>query len=177
MHIRTLAVIVGIAAGCLGPSATPTFAQPLRLASLEAVAGHAGFVDDAWDHRVMAGGTARFALTPRLTVGPEVVYLRGAHGAHDLTVTGTGTFDLLPPTSGRRVVPFVVFGAGLIRQTSLVGGGPGIVGLFPYSTSEGTLSGGIGARFALGRTLFVAPDVRLGWEPETRVSVALGWRR
>lgn len=175
MRIRSLALIFGMAAS-LGLGASPAFPQALRVASLEVVTGHAGFVDDAWDHRLMAGGVARFALTPRLTVGPEVVYLDGANGRHDLTVTGTGTFDLASPASSRRVVPFIVFGAGLIRQTSLVGGGPGTAALFPYSSFEGTVSGGIGARVALSRTLFIAPDVRLGWEPETRLSVTLGWR-
>ncbi len=155
---------------------SPATAQPLRLSSVEVVTGHAGFVDEAWDHRVMAGGAARFALGPRFTVGPEVVYLDGRSGAHEITVTGSGTIDLVNPAVPRHVVPFVVFGAGLIRQTSLVGGGPGTTGLFPYSTSEGTVSGGIGARIRLGRRLFVAPDIRLGWEPETRFTIALGWR-
>ena len=44
-------------------------------------------VDDAWDNRAMAGGVVRFALTPRFTIGPEVVYLRGRRGSHEVTVT------------------------------------------------------------------------------------------
>jgi len=28
----------------------------------------------------------------------------------------------------------------------------------------------------VGRGLFIAPDVRLGWEPETRLTVTVGWR-
>jgi hypothetical protein len=35
--------------------------------------GYAGYVDDAWDNRTMAGGVVRFTLTPRFTSGPEVV--------------------------------------------------------------------------------------------------------
>jgi hypothetical protein len=176
MRARSFAAIIGVLSALAVLRTSPATAQPLRLSSVEVVTGHAGFVDDAWDHRVMAGGVARFALGPRFRLGPEVVYLAGRKGAHDLTVTGTGTVDLVNPAAQRRIVPFVVFGAGLIRQTSLVGGGPGTTGLFPYSTSEGTVSGGIGARIRLGRRLYVAPDIRLGWEPETRFTIALGWR-
>jgi hypothetical protein len=78
----------------------------------------------------MAGGVVRFALTPRFTIGPEVVYLGWRRGSHEVTVTGTGTFDLVHSNVQRRVVPFVVVGVGLIRQSSLVGGGPGTTGLF-----------------------------------------------
>jgi hypothetical protein len=77
----------------------------------------------------------------------------------------------------RRVVPFVVIDVGLIQQSSLVGGGPGSTGFFPYSTSEATVSGGVGARISVGRGLFIAPDARLGWEAETRLTVTVGWRR
>ena len=93
-------------------------------------------------------------------------------------MTGVQTCAL-PICSGvqRRVVPFVVVGVGLIRQSSLVGGGPGTTGLFPYSTREATVSGGVGARILVGRGLFIAPDARLGWEPETRLTVTVGWRR
>ncbi len=151
-------------------------AQGLTVASVEAVTGHAGFVDDVWDHRVMIGGLVRFRLTPKLAVGPEVVYLAGRNGYHDLTVTGSMTYDLVGGRIPRRVVPFLVVGAGWIRQSSLVGGGPGSTRLVPFSSSEGTVSGGLGARIGIGRNLFIAPDARVGWEPETRLTVTVGWR-
>ena len=35
----------------------------------------------------------------------------------------------------------------------------------PFTSSEATASGGIGAPIALGSHVFVAPEFRLGWEP------------
>lgn len=171
MQTRLLSVILLLVV--LAPAAR---AQSVRLASIEAVTGDAAFIDESWDHRSIGGGAARVGLTPRLAVGPEVLYLRGPGGAHDVTATAAVTFDLVRPSPARRVVPFIAAGVGLVRQTRLVGGGPGSTRLVPYTSSEGTVSGGVGARIALGRHLFVAPDVRLGWEPETRASIAVGWR-
>ena len=177
MRIRSWTAAIGVVGALSGFGAAPAEAQERGLASVEFVTGHAGYVDDVWDNRVAAGGVVRFALTPRFTIGPEVVYLRGRRGSHEVTVTGTGTLDLVRSGVHRRVVPFVVVGVGLIRQSSLVGGGPGTTGLFPYSTREVTVSGGLGARISVGRGLFIAPDARLGWEPETRLTVTVGWRR
>lgn len=174
---RSLQAWVAGIIGLLGPLfATQAAAQEPRVASVELVAGHAGFVDDAWDHRRVLGGIAHFRVTPRITVGPEVVYLRGSDGAHDLTVTGVARFDLRAASRDARIVPYVVVGAGLLRQTTQVGGGPGSTGLVPYSTSEGTVSGGAGARIAVGRRWFIAPEFRMGLEPETRLTVNVGWR-
>lgn len=177
MRVRSWTAAIGVVGALSGFVAAPVEAQQRGVASVEVVTGYAGYVDDVWDNRVMAGGVVRFALTPRFTIGPEVVYLRGRRGSHEVTVTGTGTIDLVRSGVQRRVVPFVVVGVGLIRQSSLVGGGPGTTGLFPYSTREATVSGGVGARILVGRGVSIAPDARLGWEPETRLTVTVGWRR
>ncbi|MGE3177953.1 MAG: outer membrane beta-barrel protein [Vicinamibacterales bacterium] len=157
-------------------ASTPAHAQALRVSSVEFVTGRAGFVDEAWDSFTMAGGAARLQVTPRFALGPEIAYLDGRDGSHGLTITATGTFDLVATRSDRRVVPFVVFGAGLLRQTSVVGRGPGRPGLASYTSSEGTASGGIGVRIRLSPHWVLAPDVRLGYEPETRLSLAVAWR-
>lgn len=153
MRVRSCTTAIGVVGALSDFVAAPAEAQQ-RVASVEVVTGYAGYVDDAWDNRALAGGVVRFALTPRFTIGPEVVYLRGRRGSHEVTVTGTGTFGLICSNVSRRVVPFVVIGVGLLRQSSLVGGGPGTTGLFPYSTREATVSGGFGARISVGRGLF-----------------------
>ena len=63
-----------------------------------------------------------------------------------------------------------------MRQKTLVGTGPGSTVLATFTSSEATASGGIGARIALGSHVFVAPEFRLGWEPETRIAVTIGIR-
>ena len=130
MRVASWTAAIGVVGALSGFAAAPVEAQQRGVASVEVVTGYAGYVDDAWDNRAIAGGVVRFALTPRFTIGPEVVYLRGRRGSHEMTVTGTGTFDLVRSKVRRRVVPFVVIGVGLIRQSSLVGGGPGTTGLF-----------------------------------------------
>ena len=73
-------------------------------------------------------------------------------------------------------MPYLAAGGGYLRQKTLVGGGPGSTSLVPFTSSEGTMSAGVGARIALGSQVFVAPEFRLGWEPETRIAVTIGMR-
>jgi hypothetical protein len=54
--------------------------------------------------------------------------------------------------------------------------GPGVPGLAPFVTGEGAVPVGFGARVAIGSRVFVAPEFRLGWAPETRLVVMIGFR-
>lgn len=152
-----------------------TAQEPSRMA-VEVITGHAGYVDEVWDNRVMAGGLIRVPISSRMMLGPEFLYQRGPDGAHEWLMTGSATFDLGAARVRRTVTPFIVAAAGVSRRSSLVGGGPGTIELVPYHTYELTASGGIGARLALTRDVFLSADGRLGWEPERRVTVTLGWR-
>ena len=172
--LRTTALC---SAAVLAFAISPVEAQSLDLASVELVTGHAGYIDETWDNRIMVGGLLRVSLTPRFAVGPEVVYLHGPDSAHELLLTGTATYDLVGSPTRRRLVPFIVFGAGLARRSSLVGRGPETTGLVRYATQEATASGGVGARIAIARHLFLSGDVRVGWAPERRVTLTVGWRR
>jgi hypothetical protein len=73
-------------------------------------------------------------------------------------------------------LPYLAAGGGYMRQKTLVGTGPGSTALATFTSTEATASGGIGARIALGSHVFVAPEFRLGWEPETRIAVTIGIR-
>ena len=177
MRVRSLIVVEVLAAGLICRAATRAHAQPQGRVAVEFVTGHAGYVDEVWDNRATAGALVRVSLTPRLAIGPEVIAQRGANDDHEWLVTGTATYDLVDATyPGRRVVPFIVVGAGLARRSSLVGQGPGTVGLVPYVTHEFTTSGGVGVRMAITRQFFLSGDARLGWEPERRVTISVGWR-
>jgi hypothetical protein len=143
---------------------------------IEGVFGAAGFVDEVTDWRTATGGGGRVFVTRRVAIGPEFVYMRGPEGFHDWTLTGNLTFDVVGDERG--LVPYIAVGGGYLRQTALVGGGinapPGT--LVSFSSAEGTVSGGLGARIAVGRRFYVAPEIRLGWEPELRVTVMFGYR-
>jgi hypothetical protein len=162
-----------------------TFASVLFLASaarapaqgaakpflVEGGLGHAGFIDSPIVDHFTVGGSARVFVTPRIAIGPEVVYMRGPGTDRDRAIMGTLSFDLLPDAArSRRVVPYLVVSGGLTRQSVDFAS-------VPFTSTEGALSGGIGARIALGRGIYLAPEARLGWEPLTRVAVSIGLRR
>jgi hypothetical protein len=149
-------------------------------AVVEGIIGAAGFVDESTDWRTLAGGGGRIFVTPRVALGPELVFLEGPEGFYEWTLTGNLTIDLLADRASapRPIARYVAVGGGYLRQVSLVGGGvnapPGTV--VSFASSEGTVSGGLGARIGLGRRFYVAPELRLGWEPELRLTVTVGYR-
>lgn len=145
-------------------SAVPVFAQ---MSAVEVVAGYAGFVDDATIDHAVVGGGARIYLSPRFSAGPELVYMHGPDGDRDLFLTGNVTFDILAPGPGRPVIPFLVIGGGLMRHSSRVGP-------FSFSSTEGAVTGGGGARVRITDRAFVLGEFRIGWEPHSRVTGGIG---
>lgn len=169
-----LALVVTVTLAAAAPAAAqsaprdPSQASQGPASALEFSAGYAGFVDDAiLDHGVIGVG-GRVYVSPRVSIGPEVVYMQGRPGHHDLFVTGNVTFDLLggdgPPP---RVVPFLVVGGGVMRSTDRLARGP-------YTSSEGAVTGGGGVRVRVTDRVFVGGDVRLGWELHYRVAGIVG---
>src|SRR5262245_47745083 len=82
--------------------AAPAMAQPIRPpASVEFLAGHAGFADDAVIEHGVVGGAARFYVTPRISVGPEITYMKGPNTDRDWYFLGNLTWDIRRPQVGR----------------------------------------------------------------------------
>jgi hypothetical protein len=163
---RTPAILIAVVLG----TAAPAMAQTARPAPIvEFQTGYAGFIDESWIKRAVIGGAGRVFVSPRVAVGPEFLYLHASGIEHDWTLTGNVSFDLMRESPTRAFTPYIVAGAGLLSQTTLVGTGP-------YTSKDGTFSGGAGARIALGKRFFIAPEFRMGFEPEVRVGVAIGWR-
>ena len=137
--------------------------------AVELTAGYAAFVDDGAIEHAVFGGAARFYLTPRLSVGPELTWMRGPGSDRDLFLTGNLTFDVLGPREGRprRVTPFVVGGGGLFRHTQTFG-------TSDFSHVEGAFTGGGGVRVWLTDRVYAGGEVRLGWEPHLRFTGIVG---
>jgi len=135
----------------------------------EFLAGYAGFVDDATIDHTIWGAAARVYLTPRLAIGPELVYMRGPNSDRDLYLTGNLTFDVLPPRSGRprRVSPFLVAGGGVFQTREHFFDGT-------YTSSEGAFTAGGGVRAFVGDRVTVGLEMRLGWEPHIRINGLIG---
>ena len=152
--------------------AAPATAQPTT--AIEAVGGYAGFIDESFVDHAVFGASGRIHLSPRISIGPEVVYMREPRFDRDLFVTGNLTFDfLVAPSDARRgtVNPFVVVGAGLMRHSNRFGA-------TTSTSSAGSVTGGGGARVWLTDRVYALGEFRLGWEPHFRVTGGVGvvWR-
>jgi hypothetical protein len=148
------------------------FAQssdPRPAPAVEFLAGYAGFVDDATIDHSIFGAAGRVYLTPRLAIGPELVYMVGPNSDRDLYLTGNLTFDVMRPRQGRprRVTPFLVAGGGFFQHSDRVG-------TFSYTTYEGAFTGGGGVRGWITDRVYALGDVRFGWELHMRLNGGIG---
>jgi hypothetical protein len=136
----------------------------------EFAAGALVFADDGLVSEALVGGTARFYASPRISVGPEIAYIRGDSHSH-LMLTGNLTFDLIGPSGDepRPITPFVVAGGGLFRTRHT----------FPkeiFTSTEGAFTAGGGVRARVGKSVFVGAEARIGWESHIRLNGMIGVR-
>jgi hypothetical protein len=142
----------------------PATLRAQQTADVEASGGVFVFTDES---EPFVGGAARFYVSPRVSLGPEVNYIFGNSHSH-LVLTGNLMFDFL---SQRRLTPFVVAGGGIFHTRSDFA--------FPNSTSrhtEGAFTAGGGIRTLLGNRITVGADLRVGWETHVRLSGMVGVR-
>src|SRR5262245_19201020 len=159
-HIAALGVV-------LTTFALPVAAQERPAPAIELGAGALLFPDEGVVTEGFIGGTGRFYVSPRISLGPEVAYIQGDNH-HHLMLTGNVTVDLAAP--GRSVTPFVVAGAGLFRtnETPPAGG--------PFSHNEGAFTAGGGVRALVGDRVIVGAEARVGWETHVRFNGFVGVR-
>lgn len=129
-------------------------------------AGGAWFLDESPIGHYAVGGSARFYLTERLSLEPEVLYLRKDRNDQDFVLLPNAAFDFV--RRGRDVVPYVIGGAGLIRTRLRVGTGF-------FSSNSWSVSGGVGVKVFVSPRWFIAPEGRIGTEPLTRLTVSIGY--
>jgi hypothetical protein len=151
-------------------SAVPTTAQSVRPpASIEFLAGHAGFADDATIEHSVFGAAARIYLSPRISVGPEITYMRGPNTDRDWFFLGNLTWDIRQPQAGRppRVSPFLIAGGGFSTHSDRF-----ITGVF--RTYEGAFAAGGGSRIHITDRVYAMGDFRIGWELHYRITGGIG---
>lgn len=155
MSLRRLVVLLLTVAAC---------AQ--NRVEVRATFGQAAFLDESLLNHTLAGGSARFYLTRRLSVEPEFLYLRASRRDQDWMFVPSVALDLRRP--GGRVTPYVIGGLGPLWTRQLTGAGY-------YTSVTATWNGGVGAKIFLTDRLFLAPEARFGIEPLFRVSASIGW--
>lgn len=150
------------------PMAHPAAAQDRPAPAVELAAGWVGFADDGIVSEGLVAGGARLYLFPRVSVGPELVYIDGPNHSH-LVVTGNVTWDVLAPTNRRphRITPFVVAGGGVFQTREHLFNGT-------YTSREGAFTAGGGVRAFVGDRVTVGLEMRVGWEPHVRINGLVG---
>jgi hypothetical protein len=131
------------------------------------VLGGASFGDPSIPHGIV-GGALRVYLTRRFSVEPELLYMRHDRHDEDYFVQVNAAYDFIDPR--KRFVPYGIVGAGNFRNRSDFGG-DGI----DTSFRTWTASVGGGVKVFLTKRLFVAPEVRVGREPDARGTVSVGY--
>ena len=163
--ITVLALLsVAVSAAAQSPAPSPRVA-------LDVVGGYAGFIDESLIGHGVVSATARYQLTRRISIGPELVYMAGPGADRDLFLTGNMTVDFLVRPVGSRtgsVNPFLVVGGGVMRHSNRFGGGQS------FSSVEGAWTGGAGARVWVAERIYAIGEYRVGWEPHARVTGGIG---
>jgi hypothetical protein len=124
--------------------------------------GYATFIDESDQSHLTAGGSARFYLTRRNAIEPELLYLYRNAGDKDLVLQANYVRDL--GHARGRAVPYLIGGIGFLWGFRT-----------RFTETTGTLAGGFGVRVFVGDRFFLSPEVRLGSEPILRLQVGLGW--
>jgi len=165
-----LRLSIGALALSVLPMADLAAAQDRPRPAAEFATGWVGFADDAIVSEGLVGGAARWYLLPRISVGPEVVYIHGDNHSH-LIVTGNMTFDVFAPRSDRprQVTPFLVLGGGVFQTRESFFNGT-------LRSTEGAFTAGGGVRTPVSDRMTVGVDMRVGWELHIRVNGSIGLR-
>ncbi len=152
--------VAWIATLLLAVSTAPLAAQP-RPAEVHARVGAAVFLES--DPHVAAGVSYRQYLgTKGWALEPEYAFMtEGSHQDHMLILNVVK--DFRPPS--RTVVPYMVMGAGINFHRTSRWSGRGL----------GGLGWGVGFKRRIGQRVFIAPEVRIGVEPNLRFSIRFGF--
>lgn len=153
------------------PPGGPAAAQDRPAPVAEVTAGWTGFPDDGiLVSEGIVGGAFRWYLNPRISIGPELVYISGNNHSH-FVVTGNLTWDLLAQANRgeRAITPFLTVGAGLFQTRETFFGGT-------FTSSEGAFTVGGGVRAAVSDRVTLGAEARIGWETHLRVNGLVGIR-
>lgn len=166
----SVSVVVGAVGLLVAPMAGASMAQSRPGPTVEFAAGWVGFADDGIVSEALVGGAARVYLLPRISVGPEIVYIAGTSHSH-LTVTGNVIWDVVHSMSARRprLIPFLVAGGGFFQTHESFPSGA-------FTSTEGAFTAGGGVRGLIGNRLTVGIDARVGWELHLRIGGLIGVR-
>ena len=136
--------------------------------------GSAIFGDDI-EHKVV-GGAVRIYVTKRLSIEPEYLYLQHSDNDQDQLFQPNVAYDFTDPT--KRFVAYGIAGVGVIHHKGRYFGNDFVTDaprVFDTSFTTWTASLGGGVKIFVTKRFFIAPEVRVGREPNLRGSVNVGY--
>jgi hypothetical protein len=147
--------------------ASPVLGEPLAgVMELRGTVGYSNFLDEGPLHHLVTGGSARFYVTNRVAVEPELLFMYRSSQDIDFHFVPNVVFEFTRRKS--QFQPYAIGGVGLQRHRELTGSGY-------YWSNSWTASGGIGTKIFLRDRLYVAPEFRLGLEPIVRITGSIGY--
>lgn len=159
----TLLILSALVASTLAAAA-----QGRPSPSVDAAFGWFGFADDGIVSEAAGGGALRWYVSPRVSVGPELIVIRGSNHSH-VVATANATFDVRPSAGSAGWTPFLVVGGGIFQTRERFASGR-------YTSSEGAFTAGGGVRAPLGSRAMFGVDARVGWEAHVRVNTVVSVR-
>ncbi len=150
--------------------------QERTLPKIEAkvILGGANFDEDI--PHGLVGGALRFYVTKRLSIEPEYLYLRHSENDQDQIFQPNVAYDFTDPT--KRFVVYGIAGAGVLRHKGRFFGNDFDTGapvVFETSFTTWTASVGGGVKIFATKRFFIAPEVRVGREPNVRGTISVGY--
>ena len=115
--------------------------------------------------QVAAGGGVRIPLASRLSVRPEYLISSDSTYAHQFFL-GNMTYDLMEDR-GKRVVPYVIGGVGLVNTREK---------RISYSSRNGLALGGFGFRLNIGDLITISTEIRAGNKAFPLATIHIGIR-
>jgi hypothetical protein len=161
-------------------SCVPALAQQQETrqkAEIRLTGGASGFTsDDGRIAHVVGGGSFRLYVARRVSLEPEFLYMRNSPNDQDYLSQMSVAYDFAD--SGKRFVPYVVAGAGVLRHRSEFFGRDFDTGqprVFDTSYTSFAASAGGGLKLFVTKRLFIAPEARIGYQPSVRATVSVGY--
>jgi len=127
--------------------------------------GWATFPDEGPLHHFTTGGSVRFRIIGGLGFAPELTYMYRSTADRDLLFIPNFVYEFRRNT---KVVPYLIGGVGLLRHYEKYDH-------FEWAANGRTYGFGFGTKIFLNRRVFVAPEVRVGWEPFLRIGGSVGY--
>ena len=134
-----------------------------------------GLDNESYPHLVV-GAATRIRISRHWSIEPEFSYMRRSSNDEDYIFQPNVVYEF--NSLGKRVVPYLIGGVGVIRHKSVYNGSDFDTGApvsFDTSYTTWTANAGAGLKVFLSKQLFVAPEARLGLQPTAQATFRIGY--